>query len=137
MTLNNASVINATNATASITLENGLQADSATWSIGTCTVTAQQVDCQASTFAAQTSSVLTISATGITLGNKDVTVVLASAQADANPDNNSIIGEVRVVTPNADKDDGGGATNPLVILLTLLAIMTVRNSSARRRQVAI
>ncbi len=137
VTLNNASVINATNATASITLENGLQADSATWSIGTCTVTAQQVDCQASTFAAQTTSVLTISATGITLGNKDVTVVLASAQADANPGNNSIIGEVRVVTPNADKDDGGGATNPLVILLTLLAIMTVRNSSARRRQVAI
>jgi hypothetical protein len=114
-----------------------LQADSASWSIGDCTVTAQQVDCQASIFAAQTSSVLTISATAISVGRKDVTVVLASAQADANPGDNSIIGEVRVVTPNNDKDDGGGATNPLVILLALLAIMYLRNSSARRRQVPI
>lgn len=128
VTLNNTSVIDATNATASITLENGLQPNSATWSIGTCTVAAQQVDCQASIFAAQTSSVLTINATGVSTGRKDVTVVLASTEADANPDDNSIVGEVRVVT--ADKEKGGGATNPLLILLSLVALL-----SARRRQV--
>jgi hypothetical protein len=130
VTLNNTSVINATNATATITLEDGLQANTATWSIGTCTVAAQQVDCQASTFAAQTTSVLTLTATAVSLGRKDVTVVLASTEADANPDDNSIVGEVRVVTPDAEKDDSGGATNPLVILLALFALL-----SARRRQV--
>ena len=132
VTLNNTSVINATNATATITLEDGLQANTATWSIGTCTVAAQQVDCQASTFAAQTTSVLTLTATAVSLGRKDVTVVLASTEADANPDDNSIVGEVRVVTPDAGKDDSGGATNPLVILLALFALL-----SARRRQVRI
>jgi len=135
VTLNNTSVINATNATATFTLENGLQANSAGWSIGTCTVSAQQVDCQAGTFAAQTSSVLSINVVGITSGRREVTIVLASTEAEANPDDNSIVGEVRVVTPNNEKDDGGGATNPLVILLALFAIMVVRNSSARRRQI--
>ena len=127
--LNNVSVIDATNATVSITLESGLQANSATWPIGTCTVTAQQVDCQAGTFAAQTNSVLTINATGVTTGRKDVTVVLASTEAEANPGDNSNVGEVRVTTPGNEKDDGG-ATSPLLILLALYAIL-----SARRRQV--
>jgi len=132
VTLSNTSVINATNATATITLENGLQANAASWSIGTCTVAAQQVNCQASTFAAQTTSVLTITATGVSSGRKDVTVVLASTEADANPDDNSIVGEVRVVIPDEEKDDSGGATNPVVILLALFALL-----SARRRQIRI
>jgi hypothetical protein len=134
VTLSNLSVIDATNVTASITLENGLQANSATWSIGTCTVTAQQVDCQAGTFDARTSSVLTINATGVTSGRKDVTVVLASTEAEANPGDNSNVGEVRVTTPGNEKDDGG-ATNPWVILLALFAILYTRSLSARRRQV--
>ncbi len=130
VTLNNISIVDASNVTASITLENGLQANSASWSIGTCNVTAQQVDCQAGTFAAQSTSVLTINATGVSNGRKDVTVVLASTEAEANPDDNSVVGEVRVVTPDKDKDSGGGAINPLLLLLGLVAVL-----SARRRQV--
>jgi hypothetical protein len=129
VTLSNTSVINATGVSASIVLENGLQPNSASWSIGSCTVTAQQVDCQAGTFAAQTNSVLTINATGVTTGRKDVTVMLASTEAEANPDDNRVVGVVRVINPD---DDGGGATNPFVILLSLFAIL-----SARRRQVRI
>ncbi len=130
--LNNASQINATNATASITLESGLQPVSATWSIGTCTVTAQRVDCLAGTFAAQTNSLLTINATGVISGRRDVTVVLSSTETDTNPDDNSSLGEVRVVTPDDGKDDdgGGGGTNPVVILLALCVLL-----STRRRQV--
>ncbi len=128
--LNNASQINATDATASITLETGLRADSATWSIGSCTVTAQQIDCVAGTFAAQTDSVLSIRVTGITSGRKDVTVVLGSAEAEINPADNSAVGEVRVVIPDNKKDEGGGATNPFLLLLGLSAVL-----SARRRQV--
>ncbi len=130
VTLNNASQINATNATASVTLENGLQPVSATWSIGTCTVTAQRVDCLAGTFAAQTNSLLTINARGISSGRRDVTVVLSSTEADTNPDDNSSLGEVRVVAPDDAKDDGGGSTSPVAILLALCALL-----SARRRQV--
>ncbi|MGI9271579.1 MAG: M12 family metallo-peptidase [Woeseiaceae bacterium] len=122
-TLNNVAVLDATNVSLSIALESGLQASAATWSIGTCTVTAQQVDCVANTFSAQSSSTLSITATGTTEGRKDVTVTLSSAEAEANPGNNTAIGEVRVTSQNDDDDDGGGSGGPFfLVLLALTAI---------------
>jgi MYXO-CTERM domain-containing protein len=124
-TLDNLSILDATNVTLSVTLEAGVQANSASWSLGNCTVAAQQIDCQANTFAAQTSSSLSIAATGITAGRRDVTVTLDAAEADANPSNNSALGEVRVVSPQDEKDEGGGATG-LLNLLMLAAIVGIR-----------
>jgi hypothetical protein len=121
-TLDNLSILDATNVALSVTLEAGVQANSATWSLGNCTVASQQIDCQANTFAAQTSSTLSIAATGITAGRRDVTVTLDAAEADANPANNSAIGEVRVVSPQDEKKEGGGATSPLALLLLAAAL---------------
>ncbi len=121
-TLDNMTSLEATNATLDITVESGLQIDSADWSAGTCTVSTQQVNCQAATFAGQSSSTLTVTATATSAGPKDVTVTFDSPQADADPANNSRSGVVNVVTQNDGGDDddgggGGGTTNPLLLLL--------------------
>jgi len=118
--LENRSVLDATAVTLSISLSNGLQADSASWSIGTCTVTPQQVDCTAANFARQSSSTLSVEVRGTSKGNRNVTVALASAEAEANPADNSVAGVVRVNDP-PDDDEGGGSTTPLFLSLLLLA----------------
>jgi len=123
--LENVSVLDATSVTLSISLSNGLQANTATWSIGTCTVTLQQVDCQAASFAAQSTSTLSVEVRGISNGNKDVTVALASAEADANPANNSVDGSVRVNNPPEDKDEGGGSGSTAPLLLCLLFMTAI------------
>ena len=118
-TLENVSVLQATNLSFSVSLDGGLRADTASWSIGTCTVTAQQIDCQANSLDAQSSSAFSITATAMSTGRKVVTVSLSSAEADANPANNSASGTVNVVTPN--DDSGGGTTSPLLLLMMVLA----------------
>jgi len=121
-TLENRSILTATNVILSVALDNGLRADTASWSIGTCTVAARQIDCTASNFAAQSSSALTITATGVSTGMQDVSISLASAEADANPSNNNASRAVNVVTPQDESDDdGGGSTGPLLLLLLAVA----------------
>jgi uncharacterized repeat protein (TIGR01451 family) len=119
--LENRSVLDATAVTLSISLSGGLQADSASWSIGTCDVTPQQIDCQAGTFAGQSTSTLSIQVRGISKGDRNVTVALASAEAEANPGDNSVDGNVRVNDPPGSDDEGGGGTTPLFLSLLLLA----------------
>jgi len=119
-TLENLSNLQATNLSLSVSLGSGLQANTASWTIGTCTVTAQQIDCQANSLDAQSSSALSITATAMSTGRQDVTVSLSSAQADANPSNNSASGTVNVTAPQTD-DGGGGTTNPLFLLVIALA----------------
>lgn len=128
-TLENLAILPATDVSMSVTLDSGLQADAASWSIGTCTVTALQIDCQASSFAARSSSSLSITATARSTGQQDVTISLTSAEADADTTNNSASRAVSVVTLQTENDDaeaGGGTTNPLLLLLGALAAI-VRN----------
>jgi hypothetical protein len=128
-TLENLSVLEATNVTLSVSLDAGLQADSANWSAGTCTVTAQQVDCQASSLAAQASSSLSITATAVATGRQDVSVSASSAEAEANPSDNSASGSVTVVNPQ-EEDSGGGTTSPFFLLMIVLAGLLRRRGSA-------
>jgi len=128
-------MIGASDVTARIVLESVLEAVSASWSVGSCSITAPLVvDCVAATLAAQTTSVISINATGITTGSKDVTVELAAAETDINPADNSALGEVRVVTQDDSKDDrGSGAMSPLVLLLALFASLFSARSRFRNR----
>lgn len=128
-TISNLSSLDASDVALSVTLEAGLQANSASWSQGACTVTPQQIDCQAASMAAQSNSSLSIAATGIAAGRRDVTISLTSAEADAEPGNNTALAEVQVVAAQDDKDEGGGATHPLGLLLLSAAFL------ARRRRV--
>lgn len=125
----NRSVFDATGVTLSISLDNGLRADSASWSIGTCTVTDQQVDCQAATFASLSNSTLTLGVTGSLAGGRSYTVSVASAEADANPANNTANGVVTVTDPNA-KSSGGAMGLPFLCLLGLAVFLTRRRSIA-------
>jgi hypothetical protein len=131
-TLENLSILQATNLSLSVSLDSGLQADTASWTIGTCTVTAQQIDCQANSLDAQSSSTLSITATAMSTGLKDVAISLSSAEADANPSNNSASGSVNVVTPRDEDDGGGGTTNPLFLLVIVLARLLGRRGKSPR-----
>jgi len=117
--LENRSTLPAIGATLNISISNGLQIDSVSWPIGTCTITTQQIDCVAATFDAQPSSTLSVGVTGISTGLKSYTIALSSNEAEANPGDNSFSGTVRV---NSPKDSGGGATGPM--FLWLLAMFT-------------
>ena len=127
--IENQSVLDATGLNLSITLDSGLRANSASWSIGTCTVTNQQVDCQASSLAGQSSSTLRFGVTGMTAGARSYNVTLSSNEADADMTNNNLTGAVSVNDPN---DDGGGGTFglPFLWLLGLMAMMSRRRLSS-------
>ena len=117
--LDNVSTLDATNVSLSVSLASGLQASSADWSLGTCSVSARQVDCQASRFAAMSSSSLSITAAAVATGMQDVSVSITSSEADADTSNNSESRAVNVVAPQSEDDSGGGggSTNPLLLLL--------------------
>ncbi|MBT8100226.1 MAG: hypothetical protein KJO82_10765, partial [Gammaproteobacteria bacterium] len=127
-TVNNVSTLDASDVALSITFENGLRPDSASWSVGSCSIDLQQVSCTASNFAAQSNSTLSITATGTSEGRKDVAISVSSTEADADPSNNSAQGEVRVVTENSDSDEGGGAVHPFLLLM-LIGTLAMRRRS--------
>jgi Metallo-peptidase family M12B Reprolysin-like/Domain of unknown function DUF11 len=127
--LENRSDFDATNVTLRVTLNSGLQADSASWSIGTCTVTAQQVDCQAANFASQSNSTLTFGVTGTTAGARSYSVGMTATEADLTPANNNANGVVTVVDPAATKS-GGAVGLPFLCLLGLMAFLMRRRSIA-------
>ena len=123
--LENLSILDATSVSLSVTLADGLRASSASWPLGDCSVSAQQVDCQANRLNAQSSASVSISARAVALGLQDVSASVSSAEVDADTSNNSASRGVNVVEPQVQNDGGGGGgtTNPLFLLLiTLVAL---------------
>ncbi len=127
-TLENRATLDASGVNLTIDLGNALQATAASWAIGSCTVLAQQVSCQAATFGAQSSSTVSVTATGISAGRPNITVTLSSIEADLVPADNSGNGRLTVKDP----EDSGGATG-LLFLGLLAALIGVRR---RHRQTA-
>jgi len=120
--LENRSVLDATGVTLDIGISGGLRIDSATWSLGSCNIVGQQVDCQASTFSAQSAATLSLGLTGISSGSKNYTVTASSNEADAVMGDNTDASSVRV---REEKDEGGGASGPMFfLLLTLVTLLT-------------
>jgi uncharacterized repeat protein (TIGR01451 family) len=128
-TLENRATLSATGVSLTVDLGNALQATAASWSIGSCTVLAQQVTCQAATFAAQSNSTINVTATGIAAGNPRVTVSLSALEADLVPSDNS--GNRRIEVKDPD-ESSAGATGPWFLLL-LAGLIGVRRN---RRQTA-
>ena len=119
--LDNLSILPASNVSLTVALDAGLRADSADWSIGTCNVTAQQIDCQAGSFDPQSSASLSITVTTLSLGMQDVSVSITSDEADANPSDNTASRAVNVVSEQGEEQDsGGGSPSPLLLLLLAL-----------------
>ncbi len=127
--LQNLSVMDATGVTLSVTFGGRVGVDTAAWGIGSCTVAAQQVDCQATDFANLSSSTLTLGITGLALGNQSYSVEIGSQEADADSSNNTVSGLVTVRDPAKKEESGGGgaAGLPMILLLGLLAIVARRS----------
>lgn len=124
--LENRATIDATAVTLTVDLGNALNATSASWPLGSCTVTAQRVTCQAALFAAQSSSSFSVTATGVAAGNPNIVATLSSAEAELVVNNNSANGRLEVRDKN--EDSGSGSTGPLFLLL-----MTALGLLRRRR----
>jgi len=128
--LQNTSVLDATGVTLSISLSSGLRADSASWALGACAVTSNQIDCQAASFAAQSNTTLSIGLTALADGNNTLDLSLSSLEADANPANNTASTTITVGTPQ-NNDSGGGATS-LWLLALLGGLVGVRRADQAR-----
>jgi hypothetical protein len=125
--LENQSSLDSTNVTLGVALGAGIRADSASWPIGSCTISGQQVSCEAARFDGLSSSTLSLGLTGLTAGTSTYTVTLESTEADADPANNDVSGSVRINAVNvANEESGGGALSWL-----LLGAM---GAAARRRK---
>jgi uncharacterized repeat protein (TIGR01451 family) len=128
-TLRNVSSLDATGVTLRVALNAGLSVNSASWSIGSCAVTAQQVDCEAGRFDRQSSASLTLNVSGVAEGTKNYTVTLASAEADTDTADNSAQGSVSVRTSGGGgdtSDEGGGSAGWL--LIAVLAALSARRA---------
>jgi hypothetical protein len=133
-TLENRSPLQATGVTLAIDLAAGLEATAASWSIGSCTVAAARVDCQANAFAGQSNSDFSLTVRGVSSGTRTVTYSLGSAEAEANAADNSANGTVNVNMPVSSGSSGGGGGGgslgwPLVWLLAGAAVLGRRRNA--------
>jgi hypothetical protein len=131
--MDNRSALNATGIELSISLGQGLRADSASWSLGSCTVAAQRIDCETDNFAAQGSATVDFAITGTATGAQTYTVSMTSAEVDANTADNSRNGTVTVNAATSDASSGGGgggSASPL--FLWLLTFAAIRPTPRRR-----
>jgi hypothetical protein len=138
VSMDNRSALNATGVEVRIALGGGLTANSADWSLGTCSVSPQQVDCEGSSFAAQGSATVDFSVTGTASGQHSYTVTVSSAEDDTDSTDNSGTGTVSVdaVSSGVDNDGGGGGgpVDPLFLwLLNLAAVIACQREFAANK----
>lgn len=127
--IDNTSSLEASGVTASIALDAGISANGASWTAGDCTVAAQQVDCTAATFAAMSSSTLSLDVRGVTTGSRNYTVTLASTETDSSPADNEASGTVTVSTASQNSNSGsssGGGGSLGLLFLALLGVFGSR-----------
>ncbi|HSM31392.1 MAG TPA: M12 family metallo-peptidase [Woeseiaceae bacterium] len=127
--IENTSILDATGVSLSATLSSGLRADSASWPLGTCTVSSNQVDCVGTNFAALSNVTLSLGVTALTEGTKTVNFSMSSTEDEADPANNSASATVNVSAPAQEESSGGGAG---LWLLPLLGLFALRRREPRR-----
>jgi hypothetical protein len=119
--LENLSVIDATNVVLDVTFSSGLRVDSASWSIGACTIGTDTVQCTGTSLAAQSSATIDISVTAAAIGSQTYTATVSSNEVDRDESNNESTGAVTVRSEAGDPDaGGGGAVGPIWLFLALL-----------------
>mgnify|MGYP001821361477 CR=1 FL=1 len=123
-TLENRATLDATGVTLTIDVGDALRTEGASWSLGTCSVLAQRVTCQAATFPALSSSTINVDVNTVSVGNPNITVTLESNEADIAPNDNLRNGRLEV--REAKDDSGSGSTGPLFLLLLGLVAMMRR-----------
>ncbi len=127
LALSNDASLAASNARVTITLDAGLAASTPNWTLGSCSVTGQTVECLAPNFNAQSSSVLTLELTGSAAGQQTYSVSVAASEPDIDTANNSVSGSITVNAPPAASGGGGGGGGGAgAALLALLPLVLYR-----------
>ena len=126
--IENTSILDATGVTLAITFSSGLRVDSASWSLGSCTVSASRVECDAASFAALSNVTLSLGVTGTTEGSKSINFSMSSTEAEADPANNTASATVNISAPPAEESGGGAG----LWLLPLLGLFAIRRRGLRR-----
>ncbi|NNF40978.1 MAG: hypothetical protein HKN64_06335 [Woeseiaceae bacterium] len=129
--LENRSAIAATGVTLTVTPQAGLTLNSAGWSAGGCSITNNIATCEASSLAAQSNTGLQLGVTGSTAGNRSYTIAASSAEAERQPSNNEVSGQVTVSSPPGTDSSGGGGGGSLGWLSLLC--LALASGRARRR----
>ncbi len=120
--LENTSILDATGVTLDIALSPGLRVDNASWPLGACSVGNTQVTCDGATFGALSNVTLSLGVTATSEGSKTISFTMASAEAEADPANNTARATINVGAPPQEESGGGGAGLWLLPLLGLLAL---------------
>ena len=118
-TLQNRATLDATGVTLTMNLGSSLLATAASWPLGTCAVTPQEVTCQGATFAAQSTTTVSVTVSGVSAGSPRINYSLSSAESELAPNDNT--GSVRIEVRDPKDDSGSGSTGPLFLVLLGLA----------------
>jgi hypothetical protein len=126
--VDNRSTVNATAVELVISLDPGLRADSATWSLGPCTLTPREVECMSDSLAAQGSATFELNVTGTVTGSPTYTVSVSAAEEELNVTDNIQSGTVTVDAAPAPVvvDSGGGSIGLLSLWLMSFAAFLAR-----------
>ena len=127
LAVDNRASIDATGVALVVDLDAGLRAESASWSLGACSVTNRQVECTAPTLAAGASASLDLSIRATGSGQKTVSIVVSSSEADALPADNAVAGTIAVggganggAAGGGSGEGGAGSAGPWLLLLAPL-----------------
>jgi hypothetical protein len=131
LSLQNLATIQASNVSLGLNFAGGVTIDSADWPLGTCTINALNVSCDATAVAAQANSAISIGVTGVTEGTHSYSVTLAADETDINSANNNASGNLSVTAvgggpPPANNDDGGSGAMGSFLLALITAVGIVR-----------
>ncbi len=127
--LANTADFGATALTVTATSSAGLRPDQAVLGGTACTITGQTIACSGA-LGAQATTVLAITATGITAGAQQLTINAASTEAERTPADNQLVVAVNIAAPSS----GGGGALSWLTLTFLLAACGARGRAANERR---
>ena len=132
--IENQSSIAATSVVASFTLNSNIEANSASWPAGSCSIDSNIVTCQADSLAAQSTNTVQLGVSGTTEGNQFYSMTVSAAETDRNTGNNDAAGEFNVTAAsNAGGSGGGSSGGGSLGWLLLLSLLFVALKPTQRR----
>jgi uncharacterized repeat protein (TIGR01451 family) len=118
----NDSNLTANNVSVSFALDAGLRADQATFPLGVCDLRAQQVDCSGVTLSPGSSFQGAITATGVAIGQHNITINVSATEAELNGSDNSATASITVQSPTAAVSSGGSGGGGGAFLWSLMLL---------------
>ena len=126
VTVRNDTDLTATGVAVTFDLDAGLRASDADYALGSCVVSAQQVDCSGGTLGGNESTQLSLNYTGVNAGQHGINVTASAAEAELDSGNNTAAATITVQTVSAANGSAGGGGGGALFWAVLLLIPTLR-----------